>query len=32
MNQVLVVDDEAGIRTALEANFARRGWEVETAR
>lgn len=32
MNQVLVVDDEAGIRTALEANFARRGWQVETAR
>jgi DNA-binding NtrC family response regulator len=32
MNQVLVVDDEAGIRTALEANFSRRGWQVETAR
>jgi len=25
--QVLVVDDEAGMRTALEVNFARRGGE-----
>ena len=29
--QVLVVDDEAGMRTALEASFSRRGWQVETA-
>jgi len=28
---VLIVDDEAGMRTALEINFRRRGWEVETA-
>src|SRR5437867_11731486 len=28
---VLVVDDEAGMRTALEVNFARRGWRVEAA-
>src|SRR5882762_3047217 len=31
MNRVLVVDDEAGMRTALEARFLRRGWQVETA-
>lgn len=31
MNDVLVVDDEAGMRTALEASFTRRGWQVETA-
>jgi len=35
MNQpvksVLVVDDEAGIRMALKANFERAGWQVETA-
>src|SRR5579864_688358 len=29
--QVLVVDDEAAMRTALEVCFARRGWEVDTA-
>jgi DNA-binding NtrC family response regulator len=28
---VLIVDDEVGIRTALEINFRRRGWQVETA-
>jgi DNA-binding NtrC family response regulator len=28
---VLVVDDEPGMRTALEANFAREGWRVESA-
>ncbi len=31
MNQVLVVDDEAGMRAALEANFRRQGWRVTTA-
>jgi DNA-binding NtrC family response regulator len=31
MNRVLVVDDDAGIRAALEARFLRRGWQVETA-
>jgi DNA-binding NtrC family response regulator len=31
MNQVLVVDDEAGMRAALEANFLRQGWKVTTA-
>jgi len=31
MNQVLVVDDEAGMRAGLEAHFLRRGWSVETA-
>jgi DNA-binding NtrC family response regulator len=31
MNQVLVVDDEAGMRAALEANFRRQGWKVTTA-
>jgi DNA-binding NtrC family response regulator len=31
MEQVLVVDDDAGMRTALEASFARRGWQVESA-
>jgi DNA-binding NtrC family response regulator len=30
-SSVLVVDDEPGIRAALEANFTRRGWVVETA-
>ncbi len=30
-NSVLIVDDEAGIRTALRANFNRNGWSVETA-
>jgi len=31
MNRVLVVDDEAGMRTALEAHFSRRDWHVDTA-
>ena len=31
MNRVLVVDDDAGMRSALEARFLRRGWQVETA-
>src|SRR6202795_3451989 len=31
MNNVLIVDDEAGMRAALEANFRRRGWRVQTA-
>jgi DNA-binding NtrC family response regulator len=31
MSQVLIVDDEAGMRAALEANFRRRGWGVCTA-
>jgi DNA-binding NtrC family response regulator len=31
MSQVLIVDDEAAMRVALEANFRRRGWQVETA-
>lgn len=31
MNHVLIVDDEAAMRVALEANFRRRGWQVETA-
>jgi DNA-binding NtrC family response regulator len=31
MNQVLVVDDEASMRAALDANFRRSGWQVETA-
>jgi DNA-binding NtrC family response regulator len=31
MNRVLVVDDEPGMRAALEAHFLRRGWSVETA-
>jgi DNA-binding NtrC family response regulator len=31
-SRVLVVDDEAGVRTALEASFLRQGWCVETAR
>jgi DNA-binding NtrC family response regulator len=30
-SSVLVVDDEAGIRTALRANFIRYGWQVTTA-
>jgi len=30
-NFVLVVDDEAGMRSALAASFERRGWRVETA-
>jgi DNA-binding NtrC family response regulator len=31
MNRVLVVDDDGGMRAALEARFTRRGWQVETA-
>ena len=31
MNKVLIVDDEAAMRAALEANFRRRGWRVQTA-
>lgn len=31
MKSVLVVDDEVGMRTALEANFRRQGWRVRTA-
>ena len=31
MNQVMVVDDEAPMRAALEAHFLRDGWEVRTA-
>jgi DNA-binding NtrC family response regulator len=31
MNRVLVVDDDLGMRVALEARFQRRGWQVETA-
>ena len=31
MKAVLVVDDEIAMRTALQASFVRRGWEVECA-
>jgi DNA-binding NtrC family response regulator len=31
MNRVLVVDDEPGMRVALEAHFLRRNWQVDTA-
>ncbi len=31
MSHVLVVDDEASMRAALDANFRRSGWEVQTA-
>ena len=31
MKSVLVVDDEPGIRMALQANFERAGWNVQTA-
>ena len=31
MTEVLIVDDEASMRTALEANFRRRGWKVHSA-
>lgn len=31
MKHVLVVDDDAGMRTALDVGFRRRGWSVETA-
>jgi len=30
-SRVLIVDDEAAMRAALEANFRRRGWRVQTA-
>jgi len=30
-SHVLVVDDDAGMRTALETSFLRHGWQVETA-
>ena len=29
MSRVLVVDDDSGMRAALEARFIRRGWRVE---
>ena len=31
MNNVLIVDDEAAMRVALEASFRRSGWRVQTA-
>ena len=31
MSQVLIVDDEVAMRAALENNFRRRGWRVQTA-
>jgi DNA-binding NtrC family response regulator len=31
MKEVLIVDDEAAMRAALEANFRRRGWRVRSA-
>jgi len=31
MKQVLVVDDEPGMRAALQASFTRHGWQVESA-
>jgi DNA-binding NtrC family response regulator len=31
MSHVLVVDDEASMRAALDANFRRSGWQVQTA-
>ena len=31
MKNVLIVDDEPAMCAALEANFRRRGWRVETA-
>lgn len=31
MSRVLVVDDEPGMRAALDAHFLRRGWQVDTA-
>jgi DNA-binding NtrC family response regulator len=31
VREVLVVDDDAGMRTALDVGFRRRGWMVETA-
>ena len=32
MRRMLVAEDDAGMRAALEARFLRRGWEVEVAR
>jgi DNA-binding NtrC family response regulator len=31
MREVLIVDDEAAMREALEVNFRRRGWRVKSA-
>src|SRR5262245_33891324 len=31
MKRLLIVDDDAGMRTALEARFLRRGWQVDIA-
>jgi len=31
MNRVLIVDDDSGMRAALETRFLRHGWQVETA-
>src|SRR5215475_6666168 len=31
MTEVLIVEDELSMRTALEANFRRRGWKVHSA-
>lgn len=31
MNRVLIVDDDLGMRAALEARFSRRGWQVDSA-
>lgn len=31
MKRVLIIDDDPGMRAALEARFSRRGWHVETA-
>ncbi len=31
MKNVLIVDDEPAMCAALEANFRRRGWRVQTA-
>ncbi len=31
MKRVLIADDDAGMRAALEARFARRGWQVDVA-
>jgi two-component system response regulator AtoC len=31
VSRVLVVDDEPGMRAALDAHFLRRGWQVDTA-
>jgi two-component system response regulator AtoC len=31
VKRVLIVDDDSGMRVALEARFRRRGWQVETA-